>query len=662
VIFSLHKEGDPLRQFEYNGTLLLKDSSANRFSTQKVYYSYYEYNSKGQLTKLQDFNGGDKISREEIYSYENNVVVVKGTSYPSFQGGNPSSYEKKKYYDTKGSLIKSTYTVNGKTEITEYKLDDNGNWIWKTGGMTRKIEYYETSPATNKQTNIPVNNNTQLSLLLEENFDNNNNKWTIWDNESSAAQINNGNYRINIKQSNNYASWLGFPALATDQSKDFAIETKIFLNTTEKGNPYDSYWLLWGLGNDGKNFYAFGIYPEGKFQYGKLVNGSWNAMAGSITSSSVKAGVNIANVLRVEKKRDSIFFFVNSNEVYKAKYEQFNINNAGVGFQWNNKKTLDIDYLKIFKGSVSYGAISPEPQESDYQKKLTKAGNSNERADAIIDYYLAIKSMNYSSEQMETLLGQKFIQMMEIDYYGFYYILMSKRIKMEDVQLCMKASNVLTTEQRAAVKSLSKYTVDEFIATQNNTAKPAYPAGVPQPGYGWGKTVSSNKETANTSTVHKPIETYPATTKPVPVDELTQLKDAMNYIKGRWVYLSKQQKHFYVPKNYMVTSLTDQIMLKEILASSTYDSYKARNVFSVRYSDGSTFPLSVTELVKALSTNTNSYIVTTIYQCSGCLGQGGSWNNNTRKGATCTTCGGSGCVSSQDGGGYSNMPYVNFVY
>jgi hypothetical protein len=225
-----------------------------------------------------------------------------------------------------------------------------------------------------------------------------------------------------------------------------------------------------------------------------------------------------------------------------------------------------------------------------------------------------------------------------------------------------KAWEKLTPEQIKYVGIAAQYRVDEFSATQNNTSPPAWPAGLPKPGYGWGKTVSSNKTTATTSTVNKPVETYPTVTKPAPVDELTQLKDAMNYIKGRWVYLSRQGKHFYVPKNYTVTSLTDQITLKEILASFSYDSYKARNVFSVRYSDGSAFTLPVTDLVKALSTNTNSYILTRIYQCSGCLGRGGTWNNNTRLGATCTTCGGSGCVSSKDGGGYSNMPYADFYY
>lgn len=143
VEFSLYKEDDTLRKFDYRENLLIKDSSANKYSTQKAYYSYYEYNGKGQLTKLWDFNGGGKLGREEIYSYEGNVVTVKGKSYPSFAGGTVSEYEKKKYYDKKGSLIKDLYSENNKTETTEYKLDANGNWIWKTGEMTRKIAYYE---------------------------------------------------------------------------------------------------------------------------------------------------------------------------------------------------------------------------------------------------------------------------------------------------------------------------------------------------------------------------------------------------------------------------------------------------------------------------------------------------------------------------------------
>ncbi|MBP6431934.1 MAG: hypothetical protein KA319_09215 [Ferruginibacter sp.] len=161
VEFTLYKENDPLRKYDYKGTLLVKDSGANKFSTQKVYYSYYEYNSKGQLAKLKAFNGDGKPSREEVYTYEKNTVTIKGKAYWTI--GKVDEYEKKKCYDAKGSLIKSTHTQNDKTEITEYKLDTQGNWIWKTDGVTRKITYYDI--ATNAATKTVITSNATLAAV-----------------------------------------------------------------------------------------------------------------------------------------------------------------------------------------------------------------------------------------------------------------------------------------------------------------------------------------------------------------------------------------------------------------------------------------------------------------------------------------------------------------
>lgn len=348
----------------------------------------------------------------------------------------------------------------------------------------------------------------KLSQVLDENFENTQSKWSVWENEASAAQIDKGNYRVNIKGNTYSTVWLPVPAIAADQSKDFSIETKIFLNSSDTGNAASSFWLLWGVGNDGKDFYAFGIYPDGKYKYGRQVNNEWGPISGSIASASVNAGIKKTNVIRVEKRGKDIFFFVNGAEVNKEKYEHFNGSHAGIGIQVFNKQIVDVDYLKVFQGTTSGMALSPEPYESDYQKKLKNANSSTERADAIIDYYLAVKQLSYTPEQLEGLLSQKFLQVVDIDYHGFYRVIMSKRINFDDVKLCIKASEVLTQKQRDAMKSLNQYSIDEFQAIQNNTTKPAYPAGVPQPGYGWGKTVSSNKTVAPVASV-SPTVTSP---------------------------------------------------------------------------------------------------------------------------------------------------------
>jgi hypothetical protein len=155
ITFYLYKEGDPLRQFVYNGIKLVKDSVANKYSKEKAYYYYYIYNSKGQIIKLSYYNRKDILEREENYNYIGNTVTIK---LKSISNGSTAEREKNKYYDDKGSLLKETFTSNGKTETTEYKPDVNGNWIWKTGGMTRKIEYYGISQATKPETSKTANN------------------------------------------------------------------------------------------------------------------------------------------------------------------------------------------------------------------------------------------------------------------------------------------------------------------------------------------------------------------------------------------------------------------------------------------------------------------------------------------------------------------------
>jgi hypothetical protein len=634
VEFSLYKEGDPLRKFEYRGNMLIKDSSANRYSTQKAYYSYYEYNPKGQLFKLRDFNGDGKLSREAVYSYEGNVTTVKGKTN-SYNG--TDFYEKKYYYDAKGSLVKSTYTANGKTETTEYKLDASGNWVWKTGGITRKIAYHDAPPAAGKETG-KTDNNAKLSLLFGENFDNNNNQWAIWDNEGSSAKIVNGNYRFTVKQSNNYSSWFSIPGLAADQSKDFSIETKMFLSNTETGNAFDSYWLLWGIGNAGKSFYAFGVYPEGKFQYGKNMDGNWDGKAGKIYSSAINAGINKANILKVEKRKGNLLFFINGIEVYRTTYETFNSNHAGVGFQLNNKKSVDIDYLKVFQGTESSMVLSPQPFESDYQKALANAANSGERANAIIDYYLAVKQSGYSAEQLENLLGQKFLQMMDIDYHGFTEVLMSKRIKFDDVKLCVKASEVLTSEQRAGIKTLAQYTVDEFVAKQNNKPAPAYPAGIPRPGYGWGKTVSSNKTTYSNNGNSNP----PAVVTPPPFDELAALKSSAYNLQGATVFLGNT--NYQVPGKINITRVDDEITLVGIGAKYSYSAYYSKSVFGTGLLNNVTKTIRFKDLIRMIDNVSGAYIVTEIGPCGSCSGQGSSWDNRSRTRTYCTSCNGTGCV------------------
>lgn len=136
---------------------------------------------------------------------------------------------------------------------------------------------------------------------------------------------------------------------------------------------------------------------------------------------------------------------------------------------------------------------SPEPYETNYNRALAAANNSKDRSKAITDYISSIKPLGYSEGQLTYLIAQKFIAMMDIDYHGFFETMMSTAIKYEELKLCLKAAYSLSNEQRGAMKSIASYVSEDFVAWQNKTTPPPYPAGVPRPGFAWGKTSSSDK-------------------------------------------------------------------------------------------------------------------------------------------------------------------------
>lgn len=158
-------------------------------------------------------------------------------------------------------------------------------------------------------------------------------------------------------------------------------------------------------------------------------------------------------------------------------------------------------FVTVTKGSEKFAIDnggnkllpSPEPQESNYNRALAAANSTKERTKALTDYINSIGSLGYSDGQKTWLIAGKFIKMMDVDYQAFFETMMSRDVKAGDVKFCTKAMQSLSKEQIGGLKALAQYTVDDFVATQNKTTPPPYPAGLPKPGYGWGKTTSSDK-------------------------------------------------------------------------------------------------------------------------------------------------------------------------
>ena len=638
------------RVYQYQDNLFITDSAYNPSGLD--YYIIHQYNSKGQITLSKTYIQKTRVLLSETayeYKMQEGLQLVKTLEKTDYSGkGRFESTTHIKYFDSKGNLVKeqniggTTYSANPRE--LRYQLDATGNWISNSKKEKREIEYYEALPIASKEITPPVSaNKTAPSMILDENFDNNNNKWTIWDNEASGAVFYNGYYRVTVKQSNNYASWLNVPGLAADQSKNFAIETRIFLHSTERGNPNDSYWLLWGIGNNGKDFYAFGIYPDGRFQYGRLAGNTWNAMAGAMRSSVIDTGILKANILRVEKRKGDIYFFINGKKVHQAAYENFPTGYTGVGFQFNNRKMVDIDYLYISTGVGAAATASPEPHESNYQKELSVANDSKSRAAALAKYLNEV-FVKTDSLAFSKLLGEKLQQMAEIDFYAISEMLMTNKGPNE-YKIRMRLLNVIPADQRKILTAYSNCIVENFQRRQNSLPEQSCPpAHLPQPGFGLGKKVSSNKPGVAVVPNNGNVNPSPVKTYEPPADPLTVLKQRVKYMEGQTVYIVLNKTCYYVPQKINISSLNDQVTLTAIGSHYTYSYSAGRNVFGTRSLSSITQQVKWTDLIRGIDNVSGYYIVTEIGPCGKCSGSGGSWDNRSRTRSYCNYCGATGCV------------------
>ncbi len=186
---------------------------------------------------------------------------------------------------------------------------------------------------------------SQQNLHYEESFDNNTNGWAVWDNEWNSARFEKSQYLYEMKGNYSHQTWNN--GIRFDVNRDFAIETKFSILSGKPGET--SFWLEWGIANGGRDYYAFGIYPDGTFGYGKAVNNQWTAITGKpVATAAILTGSDKANVLRIERTGSSLVFRINGTEVYKAGFESINPTTA-TGFQANGLLKVAVDYLRIFQ-------------------------------------------------------------------------------------------------------------------------------------------------------------------------------------------------------------------------------------------------------------------------------------------------------------------------
>ena len=166
-------------------------------------------------------------------------------------------------------------------------------------------------------------------------------------------------------------------------------------------------------------------------------------------------------------------------------------------------KTAVADTVILDSGKDSI-LIPFEPYETKYQQALKSAKGSKERTGIFKQYNDALFASSLTTDQKKILLRQKIEQYIQTDFYSLYeyFLLVSKEKDNAKPLLFISVFRSTATElQWKALTEYMKYTVEAAqLTVYNQTSgqteqlnRPKnWPAGLPYPGYGWGKYLSTD--------------------------------------------------------------------------------------------------------------------------------------------------------------------------
>lgn len=179
----------------------------------------------------------------------------------------------------------------------------------------------------------------QLPVILYETFDNNKYGWFEGGNEDHKVLLENGKYLIDAPE----GGWMSYLAPYVEKNKDFSIEAT-FIQVD--GNENNGIGFVWGFdGQEGMNNFTF--TTSGYYRiYSSDRN--FNAADGWRQTNLVRP-LGKENVLKVEQRKNILFFFLNGKQVASAK--AFPWHGKYVGFVTYTKMKLLIDNF-IFKHDI----------------------------------------------------------------------------------------------------------------------------------------------------------------------------------------------------------------------------------------------------------------------------------------------------------------------
>jgi len=174
--------------------------------------------------------------------------------------------------------------------------------------------------------------------IFSDNFNDNQNKWGIYNNKKASYIIYNGKYIMDIGDSLIYDS--GIP-VNIDTAKNYSISA-IAMHTT--GSDTYGFGLYFGASDIG-NYYVFAITANGYYRLCKSTPAAYTCVLNWTASTAIKTGSYVENKLQIIKSGATWKLMINDQLVTTVPSMPFMGNQ--IGFNTTATQRVEFDDLTV---------------------------------------------------------------------------------------------------------------------------------------------------------------------------------------------------------------------------------------------------------------------------------------------------------------------------